>query len=380
MPDELKSRILIPQGRGRRPASMLATASSPSAAAATSAASALLGSDYYSSSSLASLSAMANYQKMAALGMSPYGGLTASAMTNPLYANLLASYGLLPGVTMPKAGEDGEEKEQGEKEPTPGGSKKKVAQEDEESPTKSPSHSAAAAAALHPSFSYMYGYNPMLLNQLYAQSLAAANFSLPSSMATSFASLAQQSMPNGLGAESDEEGEGPRSESEREAPPPSHPQDRSIKHQAPQDLSMKSVGRPQDLSVKKHSRKSSPAAALGSMNSVEPEDLSVKRNHSPQDLSMKKKKPVSMSPSPAKSPVLASERNSTSSSPAKPTAAAGGEKSNRDVILRTPKVGKTGGKSKLDSIVAAISAKAEAKQQQQDGEGSSPEKGTPSKS
>jgi hypothetical protein len=216
---------------------------------------------------------MANYQKM--LGMSPYSSLTASAMANPLYANLLASYGLLGMTGM----EGSTEMDVPTSTSASSSSKSKKCKEEASSPrSKSPASAMASASALHPALSYMYGYNPLLLNQLYAQSLAAANFSLPTSMASSMSSFAGLMAANGM--ESEEESKVVES---GEA----------------------STSRPQDLSVKRSHKKEASASYS------KPQDLSVKKPSSssaqPEDLSTKKKSLSSSSSSPQKTPKVKSK-------------------------------------------------------------------------
>ena len=103
-----------------------------------------------------------------------YGGLAGLNMAS-MYG-LGSRFGLLPGALPGKSGEESEEKEAGET-------------EDSKSPSKSKASATSSSSSTtpHPSFPFMY--NPMMFNPLLAQSMGS--FSLPSTLPTSFATLAQ---------------------------------------------------------------------------------------------------------------------------------------------------------------------------------------------
>ena len=231
---------------------------------------------------------------MASLGMSP-----------ALYAAQLAQYGMLSG--MHKTGDDSDQE---------AGEVKK--DDDSKREGDSPSSKSSSTPSMHPSFPYMY--NPLLFNQLYAQSLAAANFQLPTNVTASFASLAaaQQNMMNGMAgrsADSDAEAE-PKPEAEQDAAEDlsvrshssksksavqEHVADFTVKkkrrehrhhdHQSAADLSMNSASTSLDLSLK--SSRADKSASL---------DLSVKCRES-------HKKSPETTPEKSKPPVMAKHKS-----------------------------------------------------------------------
>ncbi|XP_061162484.1 chromodomain-helicase-DNA-binding protein 8-like [Saccostrea echinata] len=155
----------------------------------------LLSDNPYSAASLAAsmsafpgLGLMSGFGKMP-LGM-PFGTLPNLGLTNPMLAGFA---GLMPGLspsTMAKSMESETRKEK-----SPSSSK-------ESSKSKSPSSSQTP----HPSFPMLY--NPLLFNPLLAaQAAQGLNFSLPTSLPSSFASLAQSGLVNGQGDSDLEEGE-----------------------------------------------------------------------------------------------------------------------------------------------------------------------------
>ena len=216
LPEELHSRILTPSGRGRRSATAT-VGSSPSTS-----------SDFYSA--MAGLSAMTGggggfmgYPNMAyPLGLGSLG------LSNPMYTASLASLGLLPpgfgklGTGATSEDEKSKNNDSGN-EMGAGGSK------DE------PDMGLPGMPQLHPSFPFMF--NPMLLNQLYAQSLASLN--LPPGFASSFASLGLPPMPgNSAGTDSETD------DRPADVSPP-----KSSSRQRPSISPSASQAEPEDLSI-----------------------------------------------------------------------------------------------------------------------------------
>jgi len=188
LPDRLQHRIQMPSGRGRGRGSPAYKSSS------------VVGGEYSGYPSVAALSAMgglnpaslmaAGFPKMA-MGM-PFGGVPGLGMANP-YVQSLASFGMIPGMSA-KSSAGGDDDSEGK------------TKDDEGSPGKSGASSSSTTPTPHPSFPFMY--NPMMFNPLFAQSLG--NFSLPTGLPTSFASLVQAQaagMTNGAGDSEIEEGE-----------------------------------------------------------------------------------------------------------------------------------------------------------------------------
>lgn len=130
---------------------------------------------------------MSGFGKMP-MGM-PFGTLPNLGLTNPMLAGFA---GLMPGLSpssLAKAMESDTRKDK-----SPSSSK-------ESSKSKSPSSSQTP----HPSFPMLY--NPLLFNPLLAAQAQGLNFSLPTSLPSSFASLAQSGLINGQGDSDLEEGE-----------------------------------------------------------------------------------------------------------------------------------------------------------------------------
>ncbi|XP_056009130.1 chromodomain-helicase-DNA-binding protein 8-like isoform X4 [Ostrea edulis] len=156
--------------------------------------SSLLSDNPYSAASLAAsmsafpgLGLMSGFGKMP-MGM-PFGTLPNLGLTNPMLAGFA---GLMPGLSpssLAKAMESDTRKDK-----SPSSSK-------ESSKSKSPSSSQTP----HPSFPMLY--NPLLFNPLLAAQAQGLNFSLPTSLPSSFASLAQSGLINGQGDSDLEEGE-----------------------------------------------------------------------------------------------------------------------------------------------------------------------------
>lgn len=137
-------------------------------------------------SGLASPALMAGFHKLP-LGM-PFGSLPPLGMTNPM----LGLAGFMPGLPTSSLPQEFDCK-------------------NDTSPNKkdkSDSKSSSSTTTPHPSFPNLM-YNPLMFNPLLAAQAQHLGFSLPTSLPTSFASLAAQSaMVNGQGGDSDlEEGE-----------------------------------------------------------------------------------------------------------------------------------------------------------------------------
>lgn len=167
-------RILVPQGRGRRPANMAQVSASPDYYAALSQLAAGSGGNEALAQYAKYLSAAnSNTTAAAATGSSSSGSSSYGTMTtmNPMYAAALQQYqSMIAAANLGKGDADKEPSEQ-------------QAVEEKE---------AAEAMASMSSFPFI-GYNPMMMNQLYAQSVAAANMSSLAHM---------QSLMNGMQATS----------------------------------------------------------------------------------------------------------------------------------------------------------------------------------
>lgn len=183
LPKSLSSRVSTPSSERRRGRPRERDLSSS-----------LLSDNPYSAASLAAsmsafpgLGLMSGFGKMP-MGM-PFGTLPSLGLANPMLAGFA---GLMPGLSpsLAKAMES-----EARKDKSPGSSK-------ESSKSKSPSSSQTP----HPSFPMLY--NPLLFNPLLAaQAAGGLNFSLPTSLPSSFASLAQPGLVNGQGDSDLEEGE-----------------------------------------------------------------------------------------------------------------------------------------------------------------------------
>lgn len=153
LPESLCTRVTAPSGRrGRKPAN----------------------SEYLNS--LSSMAALSNSAGLMGYPMGvPFGGLAGFGLANPMYA-ASTGFGMMPGgVAKP---DDDSDAESGMRDAKDGVSE------------SSSSTTVASTAGGVPHMSFPFVYNPMLFNQVYAQSLGAASYMLPNSMST-FASLAR---------------------------------------------------------------------------------------------------------------------------------------------------------------------------------------------
>ena len=157
LPESLCTRVTVPSGRrGRKPAN----------------------SEYLNS--LSSMAALSNSAGLVGYPMGmPFGGLAGFGLANPMYA-AATGFGMMPGSVVKP--DDDSDTESGTRDA-------KDASESSSSTT------VASAAGAMPHMSFPFVYNPMLFNQVYAQSLGAASYMLPNSMST-FASLARAPTDN----------------------------------------------------------------------------------------------------------------------------------------------------------------------------------------
>ena len=148
----------------------------------------LAGESPFSPASMASLSAfpgmglMSGFSKLP-LGM-PFGALPNFSMSNPM----LGLTGFMPGLS--PLGKESESKKE----------KHSPSSKKESSSSRHESKSPSSSQTPHPSFPMLY--NPLMLMSnplLAAQAQAGLNFSLPSSLPSSFAALAQSGLMNGKG-------------------------------------------------------------------------------------------------------------------------------------------------------------------------------------
>ncbi len=217
--------MLKPSGRGRKPNNVLAQQRAAMDYNA-------LSASMSSYASLASAGLLGQYPKMA-MGFGAMPGLY-----NPMYAASLAGFGMMPNMAKAVAAAAAAASSSGDEENKEKAEKDEV-ESKEESPKKkeSPSKEGSSEAVVpHPSFPMMY--NPMLFNPLFAQNLG--NFTLPTGIPTSFASLAQHQLLNGV--KDSDEGEQEAAKITKEA------------ELMVQDLSMKASRAAQDVSVKKKHR------------------------------------------------------------------------------------------------------------------------------
>ncbi|KAK3086718.1 hypothetical protein FSP39_022463 [Pinctada imbricata] len=178
LPKNLLSRVIQPnleRRRGRPRESSLSQS--------------VLGDSPFSSASMAGLSGfpgmglMSSFNKLP-LGM-PFGALPNFSMSNPM----MGLAGFMPGFTPPSLGKEAESKKE----------KHSPSSKKESSSSRHESKSPSSSQTPHPSFPFLY--NPLMLmsNPLLAAQAQGLNFSLPSTLPSSFAALAQSNMMNGKG-------------------------------------------------------------------------------------------------------------------------------------------------------------------------------------
>jgi len=179
----------VPSGRGRRSAAAVAAAATASSSAATSAAS--QSTDFFNA--MASLSAMSGVGQMGPSSMYPklpfplgLGGALGGplGLQNSMYA---ASLGLLPGLGGGKlpntsTNEEGDASNVDDDDDSDHNNDKQSNKDKSRKPASGGDLGLSAMSSLHPSFPYMF--NPMIMNQLYIQSLAAAaaGYGLPTGL------------------------------------------------------------------------------------------------------------------------------------------------------------------------------------------------------
>ena len=178
MPESLRTRVTIPSGRrGRKP----------------------VNSEYLNS--LSSMAALSNSAGLMGYPMGmPFGGLAGFGLPNPVYA-AAAGFGVGATQEVSSAGKADDDSD----------NEGADAAKDAVSVT-TPSLAWPTAVGVPPHMSYPLVYNPMMFNHVYAQSLnaasymlptgAEASYMLPNSMA-SFASLAHAPMDGGVAAKDD---------------------------------------------------------------------------------------------------------------------------------------------------------------------------------
>ena len=281
LPDKLKNRIHASMGKRRgRPPSIMTSS--------------MVGSDYGypAASSMSALSGLATSGMMAGLKMPfgmPFGSMPGLGI-NPMFN--LAGFGLMGAAAAAAAGTSSLPSASksvsdsvGKEESSSSSSKKDGKSPAKASPKSSSKSSSSNPTTPHPSFPFIY--NPLLYNPLFAQSLG--NFNLPTNIPTSFASLAQAGVLNGLprgaaaaaGAVDSEEDESCR-------PKSSDVHDQEIA----QDLSMKKATnlstKKKDRHERKHKHKSRHSSSSGAMSVLRQQ---MEDNDQPVDLCSKKPKP-----------------------------------------------------------------------------------------